>query len=506
MFFEDDNGVLWIAGDAGLARFANHQFATLKRNEHLPAASVAAIVQDTRHQLWLGTTTGISRMNATDFGAALNQRGDSLSATSLNAADGIAGTNGWVGQPSGARSFDGKLWFLTLVGMAAIDPGAIGDALPAKSLRVDVVSLDDRRTPPVGGLRVPPDVARLQIEFTVPTLSPGQQSRFRYRLDGFDTHWISAGRVRTATYTNLAPRDYGFRVQAQDAEGRWHDAPEAWTFSVEPAFYQTAWFTVLCLVASAAIAWLAWRYRVAQVRRQLAIVHDERARLSRELHDTLLQSLVGVALQCDVLANLPTPDDVTTGLGQLRRRVEGYVRECRDRLWSLRSSVLAEKGLPSALRELGGRLAGSADIQFALEVEGRAPGLSSCVDEELLRIGQEAIANAVRHAKAGSIRATLAYTSHSVRLTVEDDGQGFNPEDPLHTARGHWGLIGMEERARGVGGTLVIHSQPGLGTRVAVTVGTPDDSSDTTTAHQSSLHRRSSDRPGRHRTDHRPTA
>lgn len=468
-FFEDRDGRLWVAGSLGLARLTGTRFATLKRDARLPVDSLTGVTQDEPGRLWVGTAAGVLRMTAGDVDAALAGRWDSVSAASFDTADGLAGTTGWVGQPSVARTADGRLWFLTVTGLSAIDPAALQDVPPPSPVRVDVVSLDDARVPASDGLRVGAGVSRLQIEFTLPTLSPAEQTRFRYRLDGFDSAWIDSRRLRTAIYTNLPPRDYRFRVQVQNALGVWRAQEAQWVFAVEPAFYQTWWFFALGGIAATTAVWGAWRFRVTRVRQQLAIVHSERARLSRELHDTLLQSLVGVALQCDALANAPDHDSASTGLTQLRRQVEGYVRECRQSLWNLRSPMLEEHDLPTSLERVGSRLAAACGMSFAIQVTGTPRLGKGRIDEQLLRIGQEAIANAARHSGASRIDVTLDYDTDTVRLRVSDDGHGFVVDDPLHAASGHWGLVGMDERARAVQGRLAIESNP-RGTRVEVTV------------------------------------
>jgi signal transduction histidine kinase len=276
---------------------------------------------------------------------------------------------------------------------------------------------------------------------------------------------------------------------------------------MQPAFYQTPWFVGLCVAACVLAAWTAWRLRVNQVRRQLAIVHGERARLSRELHDTLLQSLVGVALQCEALIKAPDHGSARRGLLALRQQVEAYVRECRQSLWNLRSPLLDEYDLPTALRLVSERATRHTGVALEVVVTGTPRDCPGRIDEQLLRIGQEAVTNAVRHAHAGAIRLGLDYEAAAITLTIDDNGCGFDPDDPVHAEDGHWGLVGMRERAQAAHATLSIASGPARGTRVVVTVPmqTTDKDDGEETDH-GVVHGGSPRRPRRDRADHQPAA
>jgi signal transduction histidine kinase len=351
----------------------------------------------------------------------------------------------------------------------------------------------------------------LQIDYTVPELTAPRRTRFRYRLEGFDIDWIAAGRQRQAIYTNLPPGRYRFVVEARTDDDPWQQPAAFWEFSVQPAFYQSGWFLALCAGTVIAAGWMAWRIRVRQVRKQFAMLLGERVRLSREIHDTLLQSLVGVALQCDALANDPEPTPLSShaGLVRLRRQVEEYIRECRQSLWDLRSPTLAKHDLVTALRTAGERATLAAGITLDVSVDGTPRRCSPRVEEQLLRIGQEAVTNAARHARATRVGLQLTYESDAITLHVLDNGCGFDPADPLHQLQGHCGLISMRERAETVGGTCRITSQAGAGTSISILIPLPSDDTlpdDHDLTDPRSVYRRPPDRARRDRADHQPAA
>jgi signal transduction histidine kinase len=369
------------------------------------------------------------------------------------------------------RAKDGRLWFLTVQGVTIIDPRALHTERAPTPLRIDTVVVNDRTIDTKDGVRLAPGVTRLAIDYAVPDLTSPLRTRFRYRLDGFDKEWVDGGTRRQAIYTNLPPGAYQFNLQAAAEDGSWNRAAIAWGFAVRPAFYQTSWFYVLCTLGLAAMLWGAWQLRLAQVRKQFTLLLGERVRLSREIHDTLLQSLVGVTLQLDQIANdLDGPADTTRNqFVRMRKQVEEYIREARQSIWNLRSSVLDRCDLATALRQTGERAADNA-VAFDFSVSGDARRFESTVEEQVLRIGQEAVTNAIRHAQAQRIRMELQYGESDVTLRVSDDGRGFDTAGMGDNKDDHWGVMSMRERAETVGGVFRISSTTGEGTLIETVV------------------------------------
>ena len=291
---------------------------------------------------------------------------------------------------------------------------------------------------------------------------------------------MDAGTRRQAFYTNLPPRSYTFQVMSSDAEGSWTKAETvALPFSIRPMFYQTTWFLGLSIVGIALAVGASWRLHVRRVRRQFALLIGERARLSRELHDTLLQSLVGIALQFDAMANDP---QFTSSQSQrwefvrLRKRVEDYIREARQSISDLRSPRLDTHDLATALREAGEREVDGRAIELSFQQRGTPRAYPAGLEEQLLKIGREAIVNAARHADADRIAIELESSDSALTLRVIDNGRGFDPSAAASDGTPHYGLTSMRERAEDVGGHFTIESVEGQGTRVETTVPLQDAS------------------------------
>jgi signal transduction histidine kinase len=336
--------------------------------------------------------------------------------------------------------------------------------------RIEGLTANDRRYSPTAGLVLPPRTSRLKIDYTVMSLSSLERIRFRYRLDGFDTQWVDGTGPRQALYTNLPPGAYRFRLQSSANSATWDGAEAGLSFSIEPMFYQTGWFYSVCAMALALLGMWAWRLRMRQARKALALVYGERLRLSREIHDTLLQSLFGVGLQLDAashqLRDSPSFALVRAHLQRIQRQIEDYISEARQSIWDLRSPTLERRNLVEALQHTGENLT-AGKVDFVLTVTGAPRPCPSKLETHVLRIGHEAIMNAVRHADAQRVEIEIGFEDRRLRLRVADNGRGFDARQ-TRTAGGlgHYGLMSMQERAADAGGRCTIESMPGAGVQV----------------------------------------
>ncbi|MFN7914156.1 MAG: two-component regulator propeller domain-containing protein [Vicinamibacterales bacterium] len=472
--YEDPSGAIWISGADGLIRFAGDQIAVAGPASGLPAGGVYSIIQDGRNDLWLATPQGIIRLAPDEFDRAVQTRGYVMRFRIYDTSDGLAGYPVALGDRNALRADDGSLWFVTSRGISVADPRALQTQRQPPLVAIDETRANDLT---ITGTDLPAGTSKLQIFYTAPELTSSLKTRFRYRLEGFDADWVDAGMRREALYTNLPPRTYTFRVSVSQDDGRWSETEATYTFTLHPRFYQTWWFYVLLAATLGALTWVTWQLRVRQLRRQFALVLGERVRLSRELHDTLLQSLVGVALEFDAVSkSLETsPAAARERVIRIREQVEEYIREARRSIWSRRSPALDTGDLIDALKDGADRARAGHDVGFTFEQTGTRRRLSSNVEHQLLRIGQEAMLNAARHAQASSIRMHLHYDPDRVTLTVSDDGRGFDTARGPEGTTDHYGLTTMHERAQQAGGRLTISSTPGQGTVVEAQIQTRGD-------------------------------
>jgi ligand-binding sensor domain-containing protein/two-component sensor histidine kinase len=467
LVYEDRRGAIWVGTDHGLGRFDNGRFRVFTR-QGFPKSGVFSIVEDAQGFLWFGLGVGLLRISPGEFERATSDEGYQIRYKIYGREDGLPGTLGRPGMPSSARASDGSLSFVTSNGVALVHPDRLHESPMPGPLRIESLVADGRSLDLRSDLSLAAGTARLQIDYSILNLAAAPAPRFRTTLDGFDSGWQELGTRRQTSYTNLPPGQYRFRVVSNTNDGAWNESGAVMAFSIKPAFYQTNVFYGAATLIVVLGVWCAWRLRLRQMNHEFSVVLAERARMGREIHDTLLQSLVGVALEFDDISGQldPTAESLKKQVARIRERVENYIREARQSIWNLRSPTLERTDLVTALRLFGETATAHNGVRFEFLVTGQPRRVSVKLEEQLLRIGQEALSNAIRHGLAHVIRTELCYDSDTVRLLVSDNGRGFDPDHLEELADEHWGVTTMRERAQQVGARFTLVSSPGAGTRV----------------------------------------
>lgn len=466
---QDNVGTIFVGSDAGLSVFRDGTFHTAMSPQGLPTAPVLAALADNAGDLWVAfRDVGVVHISRADFERASRDVSFRLPVSHIySTSDGTAGPPFDSHAASGAP--DGSLWFVTRRGVTIFDPRSLASTrtAPFAGVRVEELVTGDGHAYHSKGSTLAAGTNRIRIDYGSTSPAAIDLLRFRYRLDGVDTGWIDAGGRRQAVYTNLAPGPYRFRVQAAEGPGAWPEDVADWSFSIEPKFYQTRWFYGASSVAFLFVGISGWRVRTRAVRRKIEAVYAERLRISREIHDTLLQSLVGTTLQLDAaFHDVPAQQSRTrSALLAMRKQMEDYIVEARRSIWDLRSPSLEIHDLVSAMRASGERLTRDK-AAFSLSVDGEPRRCSSKVETQALRIAEEAVTNAVRHGSVTRVEICVAFENDSLRLRVSDDGSGFEPEKATWSSKGHYGLVTMRERAAEAGGRLLVDSALGTGTQI----------------------------------------
>jgi len=471
---EDADGALWIGtSGGGLNRLKQGKFTVYTMRNGLPDDVVYSILEDHQNNLWLSSNKGIFRVNKKELDDFANGTIGSIAPVVYGPADGmITRECSGGGHPAGWRSAFGKLWFSTIKGVAMIDPEKIKLNDQPPPVAIEEIRVDDESITPSQTIELSPGKSRLDFYYTALSFVAPEKVRFKYRLEGFDSDWVDGGTRRVAYYTNLRPGRYKFRVIASNNDGLWSPAGAAFDLYLKPHFYQTYWFYALGTLILAVIVWQLYRFRLKQVESQFAAVLAERNRIAREIHDNLAQEMLGISVQLEVVARtMPASAEVAkTHLDRVRMLVRHGIAEARRYVWDLRSQALDKNDLPAALSVTARRLTTETAVQAKVEVSGTFRPLSPLIEGNLLRIGQEAINNAVRHAQARNILVNLKFDPRRVQLSVQDDGHGFDYEESKNGDAKHFGLVGMQERAEQIGGILKIESRTDEGTEILVDV------------------------------------
>ncbi len=477
------DGALWVAGEQGLSRFADGRVSTLTTANGLPCNVVHWIMTDNVSSYWLLTACGLVRIPRSDLDAWTADPKRKIQPTVFDWADGIALRDllpPW--RPHVTKTSGGIIWFQNGNKVSIIDPSHIAfNALPPP-VHIEQIASDGKVYDPEQGLRLPPLTRNLTIDYTALSFVAPEKVRLRYKLEGQDPDWREVINDREVQYSNLAPGPYRFLVTACNNSGVWNEVGDTLEFSISPTYYQTNWFRALCAVAVMALLWLAYRFRVRQVRQEITIGLEakisERTRIARDLHDTLLQSFHGLLYRFHAARNLlpGRPDEAIEALDSALIRAELALDEGRLSIQELRSGLSAESGFDQMLVAIGQELASTPDGKssspsFNVIVEGERRGLSPIVREEILRVARELLQNAFRHAHARAIEAEIRYANDVFRVIVRDDGKGIDPKVLKEGGRpGHWGMPGVHERARGIGARLEFWSEAGAGTEVRLTL------------------------------------
>ncbi len=445
----------------------------------LDQTTIHAILDDAQGYLWFATEDGIARCGCDALGHPSGVGGSSHWMT-FGTADGLrsreTATNS---HPSAARSKDGRLWFATPKGLVEVDPGhfPVNDTPPP--VVVERFSVDDVDQVLHGAdsrLKIEAGHVHFQVEYAGLSFTAPLKVRYRFKLEGFDRDWTEAGARRTAYYTNIPPGRYTFRVQAANNDGVWNREGAAFRFELMPHFYQTIWFYLLVLAAGAGSIVFLLRQRLRTAEREFRAVLGERSRIAREIHDTLAQGYVGISVQLEMLSELLRQKKVEAVAEQLNRTRE-YVREgladARQSIWALRTQDSSEKTLPVRLRRAVDAAADD-ELKSRFSVFGVYRPLPAETERELLRIAKEAIHNVKKHAGAREMSVRLEYGPAEIELKIHDDGKGGVPDVKNASMPGHFGIMGMSERAKAIGGTLEVGSVPGEGTTVRLRAPAPE--------------------------------
>ena len=477
----DHENALWAATDGGLSRIKDGHVTTMTSNNGLPCDTVHDLIEDDAGSFWIRTACGLVRVTKPELEAWVANPKRRIQTSVFDASDGVPSQAGaFAPVPRIAKAaVDGRLWFVMPgEGVSVVDPRHLASNKLPPAVHIEQITADGRVYNAANGLRLPPAVRDLAIDYTALSLVAPEKMQFRVKLEGQDNDWRAPVIPRHAHYTNLAPKHYRFRAIGTNNSGVWNEQGDTIEFSVAPAYYQTNWFRALCAAAVLALLWAAYQLRVRQLQHQFEMALDarvgERTRIARDLHDTLLQSFHGVLLRLQTVSYLLAEGEPKEKLNSTIEQTAEAITEGRDAVQGLRDSTVQGNDLALAITTLGEELATDSTKHrpsFRVAVEGESRNLHPIVRDEIYKIAGEALRNAFRHAQAKHVEVEVRYHREQFRLRVRDDGKGI---DPVVLSRqgseGHYGLPGMRERATLMGGKLTVWSEVDAGAEVELRV------------------------------------
>lgn len=468
------DGTVFATTSAGLVGWKDGASHLLSSKNGLACDAVIGAEWDDRGFLWLDTGCGLARIGREEMERWWRDDTIVLAPKLLDSSDGVQ-----PGRPNFnpmVRTHDGRLWIANNYLLQVVDPDHLIQNDVPPLVQVEKVVVDHKPYEPNNGLVFPPRLRDLEIDYAALSFVNPQKVRFRYRLEGRDTAWQEAGVRRQAFYTDLPPGSYRFRVIASNNDGVWNETGAQLAFTIPPAFTQSIWFKVICLLGFIGFVYSAYRFRIRQVTLQLrGRIYErlaERERIARDLHDSFFQGIQGLLLRFHTATSQLSKEEPARRIfEETLKQSDQVMLEGRELVLDLRATASEQNDLPTAFSDFGEGMRRGSSCDFKVVVNGAIRSLHPVVFEELFKIGKEALGNAFRHSSAHFIEAELNYELNELRIRIRDDGTGIDSIILQQGHRnGHFGLPGMKERAQKVGARLDVWSKSGAGTEVELRI------------------------------------
>lgn len=451
--FEEVGGALWLGGTEGVTILSGDPPESQMRG-----VSGIALARD--GSVWLNGGSGIARITKTH--EIYDQR------------YGVSGVPAQLRpNPSAITDSDGRLWFARAGQLFHVDPGPLPVNTSVPAIRLESVRWNNTEQPVHVPLKAPISAWReFELAFGAIELTSPERVQFRYRLNDEE---LSLSSARAVTYGRLPAGNYTFEVSATNGNGQWSE-PVRYQFTVEPAFYQTIWFVLLCTAAGVGLIYLIYLARVRYVAGRMRSIFEERVRermrIARDLHDTLLQTIQALTLRFHyAVEDMPDGEPAKAELAQVLTRAEAAIHEAREHVQSLRADARSSTDLNEHLASLLAEFQSSRSAEYRLQTQGVSVPLHPLAQDEMYRVANEAVRNASLHSGASRIDVTVVYDRRSLQLICADNGKGIASDVLRAGGRpGHWGLPGMRERAASLDAEFIVESAAGTGTRVVLTV------------------------------------
>jgi len=466
---QDAEGTIWVGTNRGLYGEYNNSVKVVTTTQGLPSHFVSQILEDKKGGLWISGLSEVARVSLTELRALAEGKQSRISPRVYPVTQQLDSAEIYNGiQPSGVFGPNEELLYPSNKGLVRIQP-EIQTQFPAFPIIVESITVDGRDFPAAGDITLPASASRAEISFAPAMLGPQERIRLRYRLDGFDKEWQEARSNRTAVYTSLPAGDYSLEIQALQSGIQTPVAELTLPVQMLAPFYVRPWFVLLLFALAVAVICLLHYLRLRRVRERFKAVLEERNRVAREMHDTVIQGCSTVSVLLEASDSMQGDEEAAAELGALaRRQIQNTIREARQAILGLREPSADGENLVDGLRQMTETASREFAQPVGLEITGESPDLERSCVHQLLMVAREALHNALVHAHAKRVDVQMKHEGKTVTIFVKDDGRGLSSEPTSGAEAGHFGLQGMRERMIQLGGSLEIDSRPSSGTIVTV--------------------------------------
>jgi signal transduction histidine kinase/ligand-binding sensor domain-containing protein len=450
-FSIDRRGRLWVTGIGFIACADStglvHQVYTLANG--LRADHVFSVVEDWRGHIWMATDDRLHELDPTTQTFQYHDKGSGL-------------IDKMVFIPCELTlNRQGELFIGYPGGFNYVQPERLRQNTIPPPVVITGVRVNNKPRPVSQVLQLEPGETSLNVDFAALGYSQPAQNRYAYQLVGFDPDWITAG-DRTATYTNLEPGAYTFRVKAANNDGFWNQTGASLDLRVVAPYWKTGWFRLLVVFLIVAVLYALYRNRERQRQRLEGI----RNRIATDLHDDMGSTLSSIRLFSDVVQQqiAPVRPEAVPILQRISSSATTLSESMQDIIWTIQTNHDSLQDVVTRMREFGLKMAEAKNIAFDMRVADAIERVKLTLEQRrnLHLIFKESMNNAVKYAGCSRIDVRLSVEGKCLRMLISDDGQGFDPA----TVRAGNGLANGQRRAREIRGTLRLTSAPGRGTSV----------------------------------------
>lgn len=465
-----DGSTLWIGTDCGLfsldlARFVVTNHYTNQQGPmafRLPNDVIYGILKDNEGYLWLSSNQGLTRFSPKRGIVKNYDLSDGLQSNEFN-------TNVCYRHP------DGTLFFGGVNGINYFKTGPLQTNRFVPPVRITGLTvLDSTYNPNLSHLTLGPEQNFMTFEFAALNFANTPKNQYQYKLEGVDPAWVPAQHRRVANYTKLPPGEYVFRVKGSNDDGIWNERGASMTIVIKPPFWATAWFRLLLIALLIGGLYGVYRYRIAQLKSRQA--HElalsirtqelERQRFAKELHDGVGGNLAVLKMY---LSSLGSP---AVSVDELKIRslavLKSSIDDIRSIIHDMHPRSLSEAGLAQTITEMVALMNETHRLTVLFDAQNVPQNLPESIEINLLRVVQELMQNALKHADASSVWLQLHYEAATLRLTYRDNGRGF-VSSPDNRPVGN-GLVNMKQRVTLMKGDFSLKSVENKGTTVDILV------------------------------------
>lgn len=474
---DDKNGNLWLGtyGD-GFIKFnkGDEAFYRYTINEGLPDNTVYGILEDNKGNLWLSTNKGLSQFDP-----------DKNTFVNYDQSNGLINLE--YNRRACYKDKNGIMYFGGVNGIDYFDPSEIQLNQHVPQIVITDFKLFNKNYNPgkeisfINEINLAYDQNYFSFEFASLDYIDPSSNKYLFKLEGLDENWVTAGKDRTASYTQLSPGKYIFRVIGTNNDGVWNENGASIVIIISPPYWQTWWFRIFTgsfiILAAGWMLNLKFQKLKKQKEQQekfsrnvILSQENERRRIARELHDSLGQNLLIIKNKAAGLLNNRLDNHDKNWAVDIESLAMESLNEIREISYNLHPHQLEKLGLSKAIESIFYRLENSSKIKFNYNIEKIDSLIPKELEINIFRLIQEAINNIIKHSRAKEASVMISKKDGIIHIDIEDDGKGFDVERQLNLANGNFGLSDIFERTRVLGGKIEIRSVPSLGASISVKI------------------------------------